>query len=77
MKNPACAAVTRKAEEDWGKRVTELERKHLVEINRRIAECKSYIIKQRDLIRKGDSTRSLHGSGGGHARSLRGKFSHV
>jgi hypothetical protein len=32
--------------------VTELERKHLVEIERRIAECKAYITKQRDLIVK-------------------------
>jgi hypothetical protein len=32
--------------------VTELERKHLVEIDRRIAECKSYITKQRDLIER-------------------------
>jgi hypothetical protein len=33
--------------------VTELERKHLVETDRHIAECKSYIAKQRDLIARG------------------------
>jgi hypothetical protein len=32
--------------------VTELERRHLVEIDRRIAECKAYITKQRDLIER-------------------------
>jgi hypothetical protein len=36
-----------------GKRaVTELERKHLVETDRHIAECKVYIAKQRDLIER-------------------------
>jgi hypothetical protein len=30
--------------------VTELERKHLVETDRRIAESKAHIAKQRDLI---------------------------
>ena len=30
--------------------MTELERKHLVEIDRHIAECEAYIAKQRDLI---------------------------
>jgi hypothetical protein len=30
--------------------VRELERKHLVETDRHIAECKAYIAKQRDLI---------------------------
>ena len=36
-----------------GKRaVTELERRHLVEIDRRIAECEAYITKQRDLIER-------------------------
>jgi hypothetical protein len=36
-----------------GKRaVTELERKHLVETDRHIAECKAYIAKQRDLIER-------------------------
>jgi len=32
--------------------VTELERKHLVETDRRIAECKEYIAKQRELIER-------------------------
>jgi hypothetical protein len=32
--------------------VTELERKHLVETDRHIAECKAYIAKQRDLIQR-------------------------
>jgi hypothetical protein len=37
----------------WGKRaVTELERKHLVETDRHIAECEAYIAKQRDLIER-------------------------
>src|SRR5262249_21886745 len=36
-----------------GKRaVTELERKHLVETDRHIAECKNYIAKQRELIER-------------------------
>ena len=36
-----------------GKRaVTELERKHLVETDRHIAECEAYITKQRDLIER-------------------------
>jgi hypothetical protein len=36
-----------------GKRaVTELERKHLVETDRHIAECKEYIAKQRELIER-------------------------
>ena len=30
--------------------MTELERKHLVETDRHIAECKNYIAKQRELI---------------------------
>jgi hypothetical protein len=32
--------------------VTELERKHLVETDRHIAECKKYIAKQRDRIER-------------------------
>jgi hypothetical protein len=32
--------------------VTELERKHLVETDRHIAECEAYIAKQRDLIER-------------------------
>jgi uncharacterized protein YpiB (UPF0302 family) len=32
--------------------VTELERKHLAETDRHIAECKSYIAKQRELIER-------------------------
>jgi hypothetical protein len=36
-----------------GKRaVTELERKHLVETDRRIAECKSHIAEQRERIER-------------------------
>jgi hypothetical protein len=45
MKNPAAPAAKREAEEDWGKAVTELERKHLVETDRHIAECEAYIAK--------------------------------
>ena len=30
--------------------MTELERKHLIETDRHIAECKEYIAKQRDRI---------------------------
>jgi hypothetical protein len=56
--------------------VTELERKHLVETDRHIAECEAYIAKQRELIERADSTRSFHGSGGDNARGLRGKPSH-
>jgi hypothetical protein len=40
--------------------MTELERKHLVETDRHIAECKAHITKQRELIeraiQKGHST---------------------
>ena len=32
--------------------VTELERKHLVETDRHIAECKEYIANQRELIER-------------------------
>ena len=32
--------------------MTELERKHLVETDRHIAECKEYIAKQRELIER-------------------------
>jgi acetyl/propionyl-CoA carboxylase alpha subunit len=32
--------------------VTELERKHLAETDRRIAECEAYITKQRELIER-------------------------
>jgi hypothetical protein len=32
--------------------VTEVERKHLVETDRQIAECKEYIAKQRELIER-------------------------
>ena len=32
--------------------MTELERKHLVETDRHIAECKNYIAKQRELIER-------------------------
>ena len=43
-----------------GKAVIELERKHLVETDRHIAECKAHIAKQRELIeraiQKGRST---------------------
>jgi hypothetical protein len=38
--------------------VTELERKHLVETDRHIAECKEYIAKQRERIE-----RAIHGAG--------------
>jgi hypothetical protein len=50
---PAASARKQEAEEDWGKRaVTELERKHLIETDRQIAECEAYIAKQRDLIER-------------------------
>ena len=39
-------------EEDREKAVTELERKHLVETDRHIAECKEYIAKQRERIER-------------------------
>jgi len=55
--------------------VTELERKRLVETDRHIAECNEYIAKQRELIERGDSNRSFHGSGGDNARGVRGKSS--
>jgi len=32
--------------------VTELKRKHLVKLDRHIAECKEYIAKQRDRIKR-------------------------
>ena len=32
--------------------MSELERKHLVETDRHIAECKNYIAKQRELIER-------------------------
>ena len=35
--------------------MTELERKHLVETDRHIAECEAYIAKQRELIERADS----------------------
>ncbi len=57
--------------------MTELERKHLVETDRHIAECKAHIAKQRELIEKGDSTRSFHGGGGDNTRVLRDKPSRV
>src|SRR5262249_43674404 len=48
-----CSREIREGRGGLGKRaVTELERKHLVEIDRRIAECKAYINKQRDLIER-------------------------
>ena len=38
---------------ELGKRaMTELERKHLVETDRHIAECKEYVAKQRELIER-------------------------
>jgi hypothetical protein len=52
IKNVDAPAVKREAKEDWGKEVTELERKHLVETDRHIAECEAYIAKQRDLIER-------------------------
>src|SRR5229473_2305082 len=51
-RSPDCEARSRGG---LGKRpVTELERKHLVETDRHIAECKAHIAKQRELIEKGD-----------------------
>jgi hypothetical protein len=44
--------VTRKPRRIGERAVTELERKHLVEIDRHIAECEAYIAKQRDLIER-------------------------
>jgi len=57
--------------------VTELERKHLVETDRHIAECKEYIAKQRELIERaiqlGRSTEVAENN----ARGVRGKSSLV
>jgi len=53
MKNLDAPAVKREEEEDWGKgRCVRTERKHLVETDRHIAECKNYIAKQRELIER-------------------------
>jgi hypothetical protein len=52
MKNAAAPAVKREAEEDWGRAVTELERKQLVETDRHITGCKNYIAKQPELIER-------------------------
>ena len=76
MKNPAAPAVKREEEEDWGKRaVTELERKHLAETDRHIAECKIYIAKRGEHIDR--AIQRGHGSGGDNARGVRGKSSRV
>ena len=53
-----------------GKAVTELERKHLVETDRHIAECKEYIAKQRALGRSTEVAEN-------NARGVRGKSSLV
>jgi ATP-dependent DNA ligase len=52
MKNADAPAMKREVEEDGERAVTELERKHLVETDRHIAECEAYIAKQRDLIER-------------------------
>jgi hypothetical protein len=53
MKNPDAPAREAGIRGELGKRaVTELERKHLVETDRHIAECKNYIAKQRELIER-------------------------
>src|SRR5262249_12962662 len=50
---PGCAGRKAGRRGGLGKRaVTELERKHLVETDRHIAECKEYIAKQRELIER-------------------------
>src|SRR6516165_5603542 len=50
--DPRAGRVARR-EGGMGKRaVTELERKHLVETDRHIAECKEYIAKQRERIER-------------------------
>jgi hypothetical protein len=48
--------------------VTELERKHLVETDRHIAECEAYIAKQRDLIERAIQQGRSTVSGGRNAR---------
>jgi hypothetical protein len=58
---PGCTGRKAGRRGGLGKRaVTELERKHLVEIDRHIDECKNYIAKQRELseraIQRGRST---------------------
>jgi hypothetical protein len=50
MKNADAPAVNAKPRRIGERAVTELERKHLVETDRHIAECEAYIGKQRDLI---------------------------
>jgi hypothetical protein len=57
--------------------VTELERKHLVEIDRHIAECEAYIAKQRELIERAIQRGRSTQSGGDNARGIRGKSSRV
>jgi hypothetical protein len=50
---PGCTGRKAGRRGGLGKRaVTELERKHLVETDRHIAECKNYIAKQRELIER-------------------------
>jgi hypothetical protein len=50
---PGCTGREAGRRGGLGKRaVTELERKHLVEIDRHIDECKNYIAKQRELIER-------------------------
>jgi hypothetical protein len=56
--------------------VTELERKHLVETDRHIAECKNYIAKQRELIER-RFNEVVPRNGEDNARGVRGKSSHV
>jgi hypothetical protein len=78
MKNADAPAVKREAEEDWGKGVvTELERKHLAEVDRQIGECEAYIAQQRELIERaiqqGRSTEVAEEN----ARRLKGKPSCV
>jgi hypothetical protein len=50
--DPRAGRVARRGGGLEKRAVTELERKHLVETDRHIAECKEYIAKQRELIER-------------------------
>jgi hypothetical protein len=50
--DPGASRVARRGGGLEKRAVTELERKHLAETDRHIAECKAYIAKQRDLIER-------------------------
>jgi hypothetical protein len=52
MKKPGSASGDARRGGLGERPVTELERKHLVETDRHIAECEAYIANQRDLIER-------------------------